>query len=189
MPKILYTLVGVFLLHGFVFSSIGKNNDSISTPTHTFSIGFRAQKAIGFYWSNGICAEYALEKILKGSLAFGLNYISSSMGTAALSNAIHCSEINGSLIKYFRMRKPLKTLLRLNAGYAHANYPSDIYKNIPNQSMTLSLELGLVYDFKIPLRLALGGGYNVISGKGTKGLGTLYPVYGQFSIIYRLLKK
>jgi hypothetical protein len=177
----------VLLLPGMSLAQTEKDSatiNQIESPPTWFA-GIRFQKAAGFYWSNGITAEYTQGKLWKHGVGIGLNYISSKLGTALSSNAIPVYEIHVSGIKYFRKQHNFKPLTRLNLGYAHANYGSDIFNEIPNQSFLTSLEAGAAYDFKFPLRLSLTGGYNFIAGDGMSGLGTTYPFYAQFSMIYR----
>ena len=163
-----------------------QTGDTTSANKQSFYGGLRFQKAAGFYWTNGFCLEYSNAKIWKQKISFGLNFVSSRLGSAMVSNAIPYYEVNLSAIKYLRREKDLKPLFRLNVGYAHANYGSDVFKDLPNQSILLSVETGVAYDFKIPLRVALTGGYNVITGNGLSGLGVLFPVYVQFSVLYKI---
>lgn len=187
--KALFSLTIIVLLLLTVNSASAAKRDTISKTKQTFILGLRFQKAAGFYWSNGITVEYTNEKILKQKVSLGFNFISSKLGTALNSNAIPFYEIDISGIKYFRQNKSLKPLFRLNLGYAHANYGSDIFNDITDQSLLISIEAGAAYDFKFPLRIALSGGYNLIKGNGEKGLGVIYPVYAQCSLIYRMFPK
>lgn len=145
------------------------------------------QKSVGFYWANGFALEYSSPKFLLNKLSLGLNYISSRMGTAMSSNAIPFYKINLSAIKYLRQSKALKPTFRINMGYTRANFGSPVFESIPNKSMLVSFETGAAYDFKIPIRAAITGGYNFIYGNGTKGLGVIFPFYLQFSVMYKIL--
>ena len=147
--------------------------------------GIRIQKSVGFYYVNGLAFEWNSPEVLKGKLTYGLNLISSRAGSAFLNNGIACQELQLSAIRYFKPERAFKPLLRLNAGYAWAKYPSDAFNEIPNSSALASLEPGLAYDFKKPVRLSLSLGYNLISGTGDQGYGLLWPVYVQFSGLYR----
>ncbi len=186
MYKKYFILLSIILFALSNKSIAGTEKDSVSKSKQSFALGLRFQKAGGFYWSNGITAEYFNKKIWKNKMSIGFNFVSSKMGTALGSNAISFFEADLSATKYFRNSKNLKPLLRLNAGYARANFGSEVFKNIPNQSMLLSLETGASYEFKFPLKIALSGGVNFISGNGISGLGTIFPVYAQFSMLLKL---
>jgi hypothetical protein len=112
--------------------------------------------------------------------------VSSKLGSAITGYEIPTLAIEASIIKYFRDSKKLKPLVRINIGYAHASYGSDLFGPIPNSSTLLSLESGLSYSLTNAFRLTATGGYNFINGNGSRGLGTVYPFYGQVSLFYRL---
>jgi hypothetical protein len=77
----------------------------------------------------------------------------------------------------------------LNTGYFHADYEEDIFDVLPNNAFLFSVDAGLSYEFRIPLTVSLSAGYNLISGTGTSGPGTLYPVFYQMSVFYTIFKK
>ena len=180
-------IVSLFPIRG-ISNPFGNNNVD-SSATQTFNGGLRFEKAAGFYWYNGITAEYASQKIWKQNISLGFNFLSSRLGSAIASNAIPFYELDLSAIKYFRRGKSFRPLVRLNAGYAHANYGSDIFNSIPNHSLILSIEAGASYDFHFPIRIAITGGYNVLTGNGSTGLSTIFPVYAQCSVFYCFCNK
>ncbi|MCE2743432.1 MAG: hypothetical protein LW701_07685 [Fluviicola sp.] len=154
----------------------------------TFSLeaGIRCKKFTGFYWENGVTAEFNSEKIAHKKITFGLNIVSSKLGSAIHSNALTTLETELSAIYYFRFSKDFQPLVRLNAGMAHVNYGSPIFDDLQNNAPLLSLEVGLSYKLPANLRVAISGGYNVFTGNGSKGLGTVYPIFGQFSVFYKI---
>ena len=85
-----------------------QQNDSTAENKQSLIGGFRFQKVAGFYWINGLSIEYNTSKIWNQKISFGLNVVSSKLGSAAFSNAIPYYEINFSAIKYFRNEKKLK---------------------------------------------------------------------------------
>ncbi len=170
-------------------SSFSEAQDS--TKNYNLSVGIRCKKFTGFYWENGFTGEFSSSKILKGKVTIGFNLVSSRLGTDIARNGISTLETEVSLIKYFRPTKNLHPLLRLNAGYAHANYGSSIFNSLPSNGALLSLETGVSYSLPVGVsyvKLNLTGGYNVFYGNGSKGLGTVYPFFGQFSILYYINK-
>jgi len=74
-------------------------------------------------------------------------------------------------------------------GYFHADYEYAIFDVLPNNTFLFSLDAGLEYEFKAPITLNLSAGYNLNSGTGSAGPGTLFPVFYQMSIYYTLFKK
>ena len=74
-------------------------------------------------------------------------------------------------------------------GYFHADYESAIFDVLPNAAFLFSIDAGLSYEFKVPLTINLSAGYNLNTGTGSDGPGTLYPVFYQMSIYYTLFKK
>jgi hypothetical protein len=158
-------------------------------PKHRLDAGIRSMKFVGFYWLNGLSAEYSSEKILDHKIQFGLNMVSSLAGSAFLTNAIPTTQFELSVIKHFRHGRSFQPLIRLNTGFAHANYRDAQFDNLPQNGMLLSTEFGLSYRLpfmqeKLSLKACLG--YNIFSGNGITGLSTVFPVYSQFSVLYRL---
>lgn len=164
----------------FFLSKIVLGQDSTS-----IEIGIRTKKQVGFYWVNGLTAEWSTTKIASGSLHLGMNITSSILGSAFRSNAIPTLETELSLIKYFRYSKFLQPITRLNLGFAKAFYGSG-FSSIPSTGMLCSIETGFQYKINSLLSSSLYGGYNVFSGNGISGLSTIYPVYYGFGVKYRI---
>jgi hypothetical protein len=159
------------------------------TLSSRFELGIRTKKYVGFYLQSGFSGEFSFEKILHHKLQFGFNMVSSRLGSAMIGNAVPTVEAELSVIKHFRHDKDLQPLLRLNFGYAAADYGSDEFNDLPQSAAILSLETGLSYRFPFAeknMRLTATGGYNIITGRGVSGLGTVYPLYGQLSLFYKL---
>lgn len=175
----------ILIILVILFTKITFSQDSTSVKTE---IGIRTKKQVGFYWVNGLTAECSTPKIAMGSLHFGINITSSILGTAFRSNAIPTLETELSLIKYFRYRKSLQPITRLNFGFAKAFYGND-YSSIPSKSIVLSIETGLRYRLKNYLYASLYGGYNVITGNGINGLATIYPIYSGIGLNFFLATK
>jgi hypothetical protein len=157
-----------------------------STSCQSFSAGLCFQKSVGFYWMNGLGAEYSSGKILKQKINFGFSFVTSRLGSAMGSNAIPLFEIRISAVKLFGSGKNFKPYAGSSLGYAQANFGSAVFKDIPNHSALLSIIAGGEYNFKFPFRILVGGGFNLINGKGISGLGTLFPVYAQCALLYRI---
>ena len=130
-----------------IFRSLLFSQDSLQ-ECH-FEAGIRCKKFAGFYWENGVSAEFSSQKILNNKIQFGFNLVSSRLGSAIGSNAIPTLETELSVIKYFRYNKLFQPLVRLNIGYAHANYGNAMFDNLPRNGALLSFETGLSYKLKI----------------------------------------
>jgi hypothetical protein len=174
----------IILLVSILCSNLSYSQDS--TINYLLEGGIRCKKFTGFYWENGITAEFSSKKVLNQKISFGMNIVSSRFGSAFRSNAIPTLEVELSVIKYFRINKDFRPLLRLNFGYAHANYGSSIFNSIPSNSALVSIETGVSYSFFEKYRIIASGGYNIIAGNGLKGLGTIYPIYGQISFLFKI---
>jgi hypothetical protein len=150
--------------------------------------GIRIQKAQKLYWENGFSLDYASSNILDSRIHFGLSYVTTRLGSAVSSNAIKQDNYLVSAGYHFRHQKELQPFVRLNTGYFHADYEEEIFDVLPNNAFLFSADAGLSYEFGIPLTVSLSAGYNLNSGSGTSGPGTLYPFYYQMSIFYTLFK-
>jgi hypothetical protein len=150
--------------------------------------GFRIQKAQKLYWENGFSFDFASPKILDSRIHFGVSYVTSRLGSAMGSTAIKQDNYLFSAGYHFYHQKQFQPFTRLNAGYFHADYEAAIFDVLPNNAFLFSIDAGLSYEFRIPLTVSLSAGYNLNSGSGTSGPGTLYPFYYQMSIFYTIFK-
>jgi hypothetical protein len=152
------------------------------SQTHSVDAGLRFQKAVGLYYENGITAQYNFNNRWTG----GVSYVSSRLGSAWGTNALKQDNLIISGAYHFRPAKSLKPFLRFNTGYFHADYESEIFESLPNSSLLASLETGLAYQFKSPLKINFSAGYNAISGDGLDSPGSLYPIFFQSSITWNI---
>ena len=150
--------------------------------------GFRFQKTQKFYWENVFSFDFASPKIADSRIHFGASYVTSRLGSAMGSNAIKQGNYLISAAYHFRQQKQFQPFARLNTGYFHADYEEDIFDVLPNSAFLFSIDAGLAYEFNIPLTASISAGYNLNSGSGSSGPGTLYPVFYQMSFFYTILK-
>jgi hypothetical protein len=150
--------------------------------------GFRIQKAQKLYWENGFSFDFASPKIADSRIHLSLSYVTTRLGSAMGSNAIKQDNYILGAGYHFGHQKHLQPFTRLNAGYFHADYEEAIFDVLPNSAFLFSLDAGVSYEFNIPLTASLSAGYNLNSGKGSSGAGTLYPFYYQISIFYTIFK-
>lgn len=151
-------------------------------------VGVRLQKSIGLYVENGITLQYTGEKLARQRLYFGLSYVTSRLGTALGTNAIRQENLLASASFLIWPRYLFRPLIRGNLGYFTADLGEAIFDELPNRSLLASAEAGLCLCPHFPLKLYTSIGYNLITGDGMKGPGTLYPVYIQTSITWNILK-
>lgn len=159
-----------------------------SLAQRQLDVGVRLQKAIGLYTENGLTAQYTPDGRGSQRLYFGLSYVTSRLGTALGSNAIRQDNFLASVGYYFRPKWLVRPVAKLNVGYFAADYGEALFDDLPRTSPLVSPELGLCYCPKFPLKIGAGIGYNLLTGNGTAGPGTLYPVFVQTSITWNFLK-
>lgn len=173
-------------------STFGQDRPTRSTQTPSsgavLDIGLRLQKSINLYAENGITVQYTHPKLASKRLYLGLSYISSRLGTALNSNAIKQDNYLVSASYYFRPNWLIHPVVKANVGYFAAHYGSPIFDELPRTSLLASPEFGLCFCPKFPLKINASVGYNLITGNGLTGPGTLYPVFVQTSITWNILK-
>lgn len=177
------TLLSLLLLMGFLPFIQSQN-----AATYELGVGLRFQKTEQLYWENGVGADFTSDFLLHRKIHLKLNYVSSRIGSAFLSNAIKQDNIILGADYRFRSDKDLQIFAGLNTGYFHADTEIPQFDVLPHNSMLLQLETGLFYKFKIPLAASLSLGYNAVNGNGVNIPGTLFPVYYQLSVFYYINK-
>lgn len=182
--KLFYFLLIVIPL--ISISQVTDKKESLVSKSNSLFVGLKFQKAVGFYWTNGVYSEFSSTKLMKQKISIGLGFVTSNFGSAISSNALSTFQLESSLIKYFRKGKNFSPFIRLNSGWAHVNYNNPIFDALPKNQFLLSFETGMSYDFKFPLRILLGGGYNVFYGDGSSGLGSVFPIYYQLAFVYEI---
>ena len=173
-----------FLLLVFCF---GLATPRCFAQNHVLDVGLRLQKTVNLYYENGITAQYTSDQLLSQRLYLGFSYVSSRLGTALGSNAIKQDNVFLSATYYFRNQRVLQPLVRLNAGYFIADLEEPMFDELPNSSILLSPEAGISFDPKSPFKINASFGFNVFTGDGTEGPGTLYPLFVQTSITWNIL--
>jgi hypothetical protein len=87
------------------------------------------------------------------------------------------------------MKRQIRPVIRANVGYFAANYGSDLFSDLPKNSLLASPEFGLSYSPDFPLKINATIGFNLLTGNGVTGPGTLYPVFVQTSVTWNVLNK
>ncbi|WP_460972621.1 hypothetical protein [Spirosoma migulaei] len=151
-------------------------------------IGIRLQKSINLYAENGLTVQYTHPKLASSRLYIGLSYVSSRLGTAFHSNAIKQDNYLVSASYYFRPTWLIQPVVKANVGYFAAHYGSPLFDELARTSLLASPEVGLCYCPNFPLKINASVGYNLLTGNGLSGPGTLYPVFVQTSISWNILK-
>ncbi|WP_157663272.1 hypothetical protein [Polaribacter sp. SA4-12] len=152
-------------------------------------LGIRTQKAQKLYWENGFAVDFTSPKISNKHIRLGFSYVTTRLGSAMGTNAIKQDNFLVNMGYYFRHQKKLQPFTRLNTGFFYADYESDIFDEIPNTAFLFAIDAGISYKFDAPFTVHLSAGYNLNTGNGSSGPGTLYPVFYQMSIFYTILKK
>lgn len=165
-----------------VTSSVAQEGD------HSLTVGARLQKTHNLYWENGVSAEYTHSKLWDKRIIVGFHYCSSRFGSAIHSRAIKQDNYLVSLGLNIMKNTLFSPIVRVNGGYFHADIEEALFADLPKSSPLLSLEGGLQCKPKYPIGLTATLGYNLITGDGLNGPGTLYPLYTQLSIFYVIMK-
>lgn len=151
-----------------------------------FKVGAIIQKTQSFYWENGLGVEYQSNALLNNHLHLNMSFLTSRLGTAMLyENAIAQDQVNVGVDWHFGVRNPLQFFVGLQTGYFKTNFEEPMFDVLPQASALFAAHLGLSYDidrFSIKTKL----GYHLINGDGFDVPGTLFPVYYQFAVFYRL---
>jgi hypothetical protein len=186
--KINYMLPVLFSW-AILLPAFGQNRPNQSSGA-VLDVGIRLQKSINLYAENGVTVQYTNPKLASQRLYFGASYVTSRLGTALVSsNAIKQDNVLLSASYYFWMKRQIRPVIKANVGYFAADYGSEIFNDLPKTSLLASPEFGLSYCPDFPLKINASIGYNLITGNGVKGPGTLYPVFVQTSITWNVLKK
>jgi hypothetical protein len=177
------------LLSGAFFVPALAQKTSPSPSGALLDVGIRLQKSINLYAENGITAQYTNDKLAHQRLYFGLSYVTSRLGTALNSNAIKQDNVLLSASYYFWMKRQIRPVIKANIGYFAADYGSELFADLPKTSPLASPEFGLSYCPNFPLKINASIGFNLLTGDGVTGPGTLYPVFVQTSVTWNVLNK
>lgn len=172
MKKYIILLVFIFLINTSI--SLSEETESINEKS-ILSVGPIINKSVGLYWSNGFLVDYSHHNLKR--LSYQFRFHTTRLGSAISSNAIKQENYILNVGYNFLQYDNNKSTAILNVGYFYSDYESDIFKDIPNSTMTLALELSQSFSI-----YNLSFGYNLISGNGENGIGTLYPFYFQFGM-------
>jgi hypothetical protein len=160
-----------------------------SAQQSILDVGLRLQKTVGLYWENGVSIQYSNQHLKPDKLYFGFSYVTSRLGTAINSNAIKQDNFLVNASWYFRKDHTFRTVVRLNVGYFVADYEDDMFDVLPNSSVLFSPEIGALFETKSPLKVMITLGYNLITGNGEEGAGTLYPLFAQSTLSWTLFNR
>lgn len=149
-------------------------------------VGIRLQQTVNLYNENGIAVSYSCKRLKNDKLYFGFSYVTSRLGTALNSNAIKQDNYLVSAAWYFRRKHIIRPLVRVNTGYFSASYGDKIFDVLPRKSLLLSADIGICFQTNIPLKVSTSLGYNFITGDGSSGPGTLYPLFYQLTLSWNL---
>jgi hypothetical protein len=169
-----------------VFICIAISLKSQSSTKQDIKLGLIFQKTQSLYLENGIGADYSSDFLLNKQIHLKAGYLSSRFGSALGTNAIKQDNIIVGADWRFRQNKDLQILAGLNGGLLFVDYENSVFDVLPKSATFLSVETGLVYNFKFPISISLTVGYNLKSGNGIDIPGTLFPVFYKFGVFYKL---
>lgn len=172
-----------FFLVAISFSVITNAQEA---KKYDLAVGLKLQKTEQLYWENGVGVDCTSDCLLQKRIHLKLSYLTSRLGSAFNSNAIKQDYFLIGADWHFRSEEAFQILAGLNTGFFHADMENEIFDVLPHNSLLLSVETGISYKFKFPITANLTAGYNLITGNGVSGPGTLFPVFYQMSLYYRL---
>lgn len=85
-------------------------------------------------------------------------------------------------------QEKLAPTVRINLGYEQTKL-GEYFESLghQNHAFVMGLEAGVSYKLPYNLRAIATGGYNFLVVQNTTSLGSsVYPVFGQISLVYRL---
>ncbi len=159
------------------------------TESFDLGVGLKFQKTEQLYWESGVAADFTSDFLLNKKIHLKMSYVTSRLGSAMIGNAVKQDNFVVGADWRFRSQKDFQIFTGLNTGFFHADMETPMFTVLPHNSMLFSVEAGLFYKFKFPVSASLSAGYNLISGDGVSGPGTLFPVFYQLSIFYSIGKK
>lgn len=183
--KIGFVLILIFTVLGSQAQSSDKSDEWLGDVKG----GIRIQKTQKLYYENGFTFDFTSPKVVNNRIHLGVSYVSTRLGSAVGNNAIKQDNFLLSLGYSFRDQKKLQPFTRINTGYFTADYESDIFDGLTNDAYILSIDAGLSYELNVPVTINLSAGYNLNTGNGLDGPGTLHPVFYQMSVYYTFCKK
>lgn len=161
---------------------------NLFSQNKVLDVGIRFQKSINLYYENGFSVQYTDENLISQRLFIGFSYVTSRLGSAWGTNAIKQDNFLLSATYMFRPDRRIQPFTRLNSGYFYADLEEEIFKDLPNTSILLSPEVGLSLNTNSSFKIIASLGYNIFTGDGIEGPGTLYPVFVQTTIFWNLIK-
>jgi len=173
----------LLFLSSFLFIGIV---DAQQADSYDLAVGLKFQKTEQLYWENGVGVDYTSGFLFDKQVHLTLGYITSRLGSAMIGNAVKQDNYLLGADWHFRSKKDFQILAGINTGFFHADMEIPQFEVLPHNSMLLSLETGLYYRFKFPASASLTVGYNLITGDGMTTPGTLFPLFYQLSVYYRL---
>ena len=109
----------------------------------------------------------------------------------SVSKILVIENSNNHLIKQNLEKKYSNLQVKIvgkNLGYSKAFY-GEGFSNITSNSILCSIEAGFKYIIMKTVSANIYGGYNILTGNGINGLGTIYPIYSGVSLNWLLSTK
>lgn len=152
-----------------------------------YTVGLKFQKVYNLYYENGCELGYTHEKLWDKRIQFKLSYVTSRLGSAMGSNAIKQDNYVLGTGLHFRPGKLVDPYIKLNLGYFYFDTEIKAFDFLPNSSMLAALGSGV--NFNVYPKIGsfyFDMNFNLITGNGEKGPGTLYPLYFNLGFAFNL---
>jgi hypothetical protein len=188
MRSILFRLFVLIVVTSWPARGFAQDVNAEDTTSHfsdDMRIGICMKKFYGFYLSSGVTV-FADESTFGIPLATGVHLTSSYLGSATFSQALPLFMTELFANYRFRSGKALQPFAGILIGGAFTNYKDPVFKYLPQAQTLFAPELGIACNFKSPLQVSASFGYYLTTGNGKRGLGLVYPLFGQLGITYNL---
>lgn len=150
-------------------------------------LGLKFQKSHRMYLENGLSFQYSFSNLKEGNLYFGVDVVSSRVGSAWQTNALKQTNYTITAAWFNRKDKNLQFYGRLAMGIFKANLEYEIFDDLPSSAWIVAPDFGLRYKLpKLPIYFQTGFGYNLPMQSEVKTPGTFQPLNYHFSLYYKL---
>lgn len=156
------------------------------TKHYDLSAGIAVQKVQKLYFENGIGGDFTSDFLLNKKIHIKAAYVTSRVGSALNSNAINQDNFTLGVDWHFLPTRKFQIFTGLNTGFFCADYENEMFNDLPNNSALFQFESGISYQFNYPINASLSFGYNFVNGDGISKPGTLFPVFYQLKVYYRI---
>lgn len=147
--------------------------------------GIRLQKTWELYWQNGAELSCSHDAWVQDRLVLGVSAVSTRIGSAWASDALRQEEYLVHSQWRFRSGKRWEPFVGMALGWFWLHIENPLFQGIPHSSPLWVWEGGTSWEFRHGVGLQFGLGWHMLTGDGTQGPGSLYPLFMQTQLRWR----